>query len=421
MSKHNHNPIPQDSETINDMFNKGQNPHSKAMTIEPKLREGRDYQSTANKDLKHDMSKNSYNDYHQNVMKKPGSSVSKKSRTSSLNFKRSLNAQSRSILNKDKKNLIKEGLEDIDHEMHYIDENIPEDALEEDEELDGLINSNKLLREKVHHISDIVLSAVEKATSLRKQIITHRNQPDDEELKSKLKEINKYQKAIMKIKYPRKKEDYKEKEIRDQMKILTQEIQELEEKQIQFFKKQNNTKNRAYEELVRGNQEKNLRVVTLKSSLQQEKEIVTQLEQECKQSEAEYNVGMKQLMTINSQCRAVVEKRMALKNGKVKPDESEVAKEDRMIADIQKKKIIKRIAKNKLTQFKMKVKAQKDKNRDIDKEIMEIKEAIQEKIEKNEQMSKRVKELKGMFMQRPNDTTISNTRAPPSPDHTGKL
>ena len=233
--------------------------------------------------------------------------------------------------------MIDEGLDEIDHEIHYIDEHIPEEDLEDDDEIEGLINSNKLLRDKVSHISDIVSNALEKASSLRRQIITHRDQPDDEELKSKLKEINRYQKAIMKMKYPRKKEDYKGQEMKDEIKILQGEIREMEEQQIQFIKRQNKSKNKAFKELVRGNETQNLRVVTLKDSLLEEKEIVNKMEYEKKQNEKEYEDAMKQLRVTDKQYRALVEKKIALTCTNPLNLDSEFEKDDKKIANIQKK------------------------------------------------------------------------------------
>lgn len=132
-----------------------------------------------------------------------------------------------------KQNIIKEGLGEIDLEIHDIDENIPDEVIEDDEEVEDLIRANKLLRDKVGEISDIVESAIEKASSLRKNIVTHRDQPADPELQRKLKEINRYQKAIMKIKYPHVQPNYKEKEIKDEIKSLKEEIKQLEEENIQ--------------------------------------------------------------------------------------------------------------------------------------------------------------------------------------------
>lgn len=124
---------------------------------------------------------------------------------------------------------VKEGLDQIDLELHDIDKNITDEALEEDAETEELIQANKLLRDKVGTVLDLVISAVDKADSIRKHITTHRDKPDDPELNSKLKEINRYQKAIMKMKYPMVKQNYKAKEMQDEIKDLLSEIEKLEQ------------------------------------------------------------------------------------------------------------------------------------------------------------------------------------------------
>lgn len=124
---------------------------------------------------------------------------------------------------------VKEGLDQIDLELHDIDKNIPDEALEEDDETEELIRANKILRDKVGTVLDLVVSAVDKADSIRKHITTHRDKPDDPELNSKLKEINRYQKAIMKMKYPKVKKNYRANEIQDEIKDLLCEIEKLEQ------------------------------------------------------------------------------------------------------------------------------------------------------------------------------------------------
>ena len=62
---------------------------------------------------------------------------------------------------------VKEGLDRIDLEIHDIDQNIPEEEFENDNELEELIRANKLLRDKVSQIADLVVSAITKASSLK--------------------------------------------------------------------------------------------------------------------------------------------------------------------------------------------------------------------------------------------------------------
>jgi DNA-binding transcriptional regulator GbsR (MarR family) len=95
--------------------------------------------------------------------------------------------------------------------------------------------------------------------------------------------------------------------------------------------------------------------------------------------------------------------------------ETEFEKEDAVIVETQKQKVIKRIAENKLTQVKMKAKAQKKKNEELDKEIEEIQRNIEKKLRHNEDMSKRAKELKALISSRVGSGAISQSKEAPSP------
>lgn len=125
---------------------------------------------------------------------------------------------------------VKDGLQEIDVEIDFIDRNIPDEEFESDDrEVEELIKANKILREKVGQIADLVVSAITKASNLKKQIVTHRDKPTDPALNTKLTEINKYQKSIMKMKkendnfkhkYSNISYKYKVKEMTDEIKIL---------------------------------------------------------------------------------------------------------------------------------------------------------------------------------------------------------
>lgn len=110
----------------------------------------------------------------------------------------------------------------------------------EDYECEELMKANKVLREKVGQITDLVVSAITKASNLKKQINTHRNKPNDPELNKKLAIIAKYQKSIMSMKKKTKalkiKYDmisYKDKvvSLQDQIRIEKEEIEKLEKSQ----------------------------------------------------------------------------------------------------------------------------------------------------------------------------------------------
>ena len=218
----------------------------------------------------------------------------------------------------------------------------------------------------------------------------------------------------MKIKYPIGKHNYKDKEMRDESKILKAEIQQLEE-EIEWVIKENSKRQRVYEEIDKGNQEINDKAQKLKNNLKEEKDIVSEIEKYKKQNELQYEEQMKELRKIDGEYRRLVERRIQLEHPKKETDESEFEKEDKSIVEVTKQKIKKRIASNKAKQLKLKVKAQKKKNDDLDKEIDEVKNTIKDKMEKNEEISKRSKELRGMIMVRNNRSMMGGRRPPSSP------
>ena len=92
---------------------------------------------------------------------------------------------------------VKDGLDAIDLEMADIEENMPSIEYDQDDyETEELMKANKILRLKVGQITDLVVQAIKKASSIKKQINTHREKPSDPELKRKLETIAKYQKNI---------------------------------------------------------------------------------------------------------------------------------------------------------------------------------------------------------------------------------
>lgn len=323
---------------------------------------------------------------------------------------------------------VKDGLDQIDYELHDIDKNIPDEELEmDDNETEELIRANKILRDKVGQIADLVVSAIEKAATLRKQITTHRDQPKDPELNSKLKEINKYQKAIMRMKYPKVKKNYRAKELQDEIKILQAEIEELEEER-EIIKRENANRSKAYKNVVNSNKDIDDKVDLLRNQLKTEKEEVAKMEAIKKAQEAEYEQAMEELRKYDGEARALFNEKLKILSGKnaAQEIEAEFEEEEKTMVDMQKKKVLKRLAENKVTQGKMKVIAQRKKNAQLEKELEDVKRTIQEKLEQNEQMSKRAKELKAMLASRAEGGVVSQAKQPGSPklsdhNHQGEL
>ena len=146
----------------------------KQSTIKPILRESRDKEF--NSDLNQGkFKKNEYDDYSTNIRSKYSTST-KKMRNDSFATAPHLSDNSFSYVKKPKRKIppndfdpltVKGGLEAIDLEIHDIDEHIPEEAFENDDEIEELIRANKILRDKVSQIADLVVSAITKASTLK--------------------------------------------------------------------------------------------------------------------------------------------------------------------------------------------------------------------------------------------------------------
>lgn len=96
---------------------------------------------------------------------------------------------------------VTEGLDDIDIMLDVLEKDIPEDVYEGvDFDVEEMMKANRALRDKIHDISEMVITAIQKASKLKKQIITHRDPPPDPGVNDRLKEIKNYQLKIMKCK-----------------------------------------------------------------------------------------------------------------------------------------------------------------------------------------------------------------------------
>ena len=104
-----------------------------------------------------------------------------------------------------------------------------------------------------------------------------------------------------------------------------------------------------------------------------------------------------------------------LNSGKQTTIETEFEKEDELVAELQKKKILKKIADSKTTQIKAQIMAQRKTNNELDREIEEMRETIKSKLDQNEKMSIRAKELKGMIAERKTNGNQTQLRVPVSP------
>jgi hypothetical protein len=97
-------------------------------------------------------------------------------------------------------NTVNDGLDEIDALLVELENNDPDEGSEENNEFDleEMMKANRNLRDKIGEISTMVISAISKAAVLKRQIITHRDKPNDPAIGKKNKEINKYQATINK-------------------------------------------------------------------------------------------------------------------------------------------------------------------------------------------------------------------------------
>lgn len=92
-----------------------------------------------------------------------------------------------------------EGLDEIDMIIDQLENDIPEDVFEDEEvEVEDMMKANRMLREKIGDIAKMVVTAIQKAAKLKKQIITHRDGPADPEVANKTKTIQQYQVKLSK-------------------------------------------------------------------------------------------------------------------------------------------------------------------------------------------------------------------------------
>lgn len=77
-------------------------------------------------------------------------------------------------------------MNEIDLMLDDLEQDIPDDIYENTEfEIDDMMKANRTLRDKIKEISAMVISAIQKASKLKKQIITHRDPPPDPAIKTK--------------------------------------------------------------------------------------------------------------------------------------------------------------------------------------------------------------------------------------------
>lgn len=203
------NPVPKDTKTVNDIFSSQDSAaYKQSKPLEVK-------RLSTNKSRGDDLNSSGYGAYKDNALnsdldaqshkRKGTKSMSKKRTTTSVrrNNPRSVamasNYGSISVRNDFDVNTVNMGMDEIDIMLDELENQIPDEVYEDDDfDVDGMVKANRLLRDKIHEISQMVVTAIQKALKLKKQIVTHRDPAPSDHVQSKLDEIKSYQVKIMK-------------------------------------------------------------------------------------------------------------------------------------------------------------------------------------------------------------------------------
>lgn len=158
--------------------------------------------------------------------------------------------------------------------------------------------------------------------------MTHRDKPEDPELNSKLNQINRYQKEIMKMtkknknfkhKYSNISYKYKVKEMSDQAKVLQSgrpllrsaltslEIDELQN-ECKVIQKENRERQMKSIKLIQDDQGHETRISGLRDTMAEAKSQIAMLEDLKAQQNEEYDVAMNELRKANNEFRSLREK-----------------------------------------------------------------------------------------------------------------
>lgn len=270
------NPIPKDTKTINDVLSgvDGGPPKSKK-TLEMKRISSKNRMSE-DESIDKNQYDNSYADNtnkgymssSNNNHKKFGNITTKRTTTSvrrnPQNTTGAISSKPNNIpvpTNDFDVETVNDGMDEIDYMLGELDANTSEDIYESVEiDVDAMMKANHLLRDKIKDISDMVITAIKKASILKKQIITHRDPPPDPEIKEKLDEIKNYQIKIMNCKRKIKALNVRLDSLndsgrvsneQDKLKILDAEIKDLERQRkvlVKSIKHQQDTMNKLYDD-----------------------------------------------------------------------------------------------------------------------------------------------------------------------------
>lgn len=199
------NPVPKDTKTINDIISS----HDTSSYLANKELVAR-RRSSKESELNQDLNRSDYQSYKQSVLssdyesgkerrRKKIKSVSKGRPPLSKKKLTSYGMKLKSTTNDFDPDSINDGLDEIDILIDQLEQGVPEDIYETEElDIDGMMRANRLLRDKIGQISQMVINAITKAGNLKKQIITHRDKPADREVAIREREMRSYEAKINK-------------------------------------------------------------------------------------------------------------------------------------------------------------------------------------------------------------------------------
>lgn len=92
---------------------------------------------------------------------------------------------------------VNDGMDEIDLMLDQLENDIPDEVFEIEEfDVDQMMKNNRQLRDKIRDISDMVITAITKASMLKKKIVSHRDEHKNPDMRDRMKEINDYQSKI---------------------------------------------------------------------------------------------------------------------------------------------------------------------------------------------------------------------------------
>ena len=201
------NPIPKNTTTINDIVSS-----QDTSTYNQTKKLERRRLSSKNNEMNQDLNRSNYEPYNDGGLSSGYESSNKRGRKKIKSVSKHRNIRSRKGLsahgvkfkvatNDFDPDSVNDGLNEIDILLDQLETKIPEDVYETDDfEVDEMMKVNRHLRDKIGEISQFVASAITKARTLKRQIITHRDKPHDPEVAKKEAEIKNYQVKVMKCK-----------------------------------------------------------------------------------------------------------------------------------------------------------------------------------------------------------------------------